>query len=65
MNIKDIGTKEEIALYELFKNNNNLQSIKARSYKRGAYKGQILITICYFDGDVTEKETEEFHKKEV
>ena len=45
--IQDCGTKEEVAVWELFHNNPKLQSITARIQKSGELKGKIILTVKY------------------
>jgi hypothetical protein len=47
--IQDEGTKEQIAVWELFHNNPKLKSISGRKIKTGELKGKIKIDISYED----------------
>lgn len=45
--IQNAGTKEEIAIWEIFHNNPNLQSISGRILKTGELKGKLKLDIVY------------------
>jgi hypothetical protein len=45
--IYEVGDKNEIAIFEMLKNNPNIISISARRIQRGTSKGDIKLQIVY------------------